>query len=626
MGLRSRIIGVLALLVIVTALSVSLLIFSGFDEQLVAAKVADLEHESELVAQGFQDGIDELSRDTLLLSKMPPIEGMIRAIEGGGLDALDGSSFGSWKGRLVQIFKQKLIHNPSHLQIRFIGMNEGGRELVDVYRKQRGGRIEVTEASDLQAKGGRDYFIATLKQPVGSVYLSRIELNREFGEIQEPRTPTLRASTPIRVNGNPIGIVVINYAVAEEFETLVRLGSRNHEIYLTDELGRYVYHPDRSRAFEFEFGCDGAIANDLPEVAKVLSRAGQPFDASANDGRVVSGRRVDYGSAELGRALGVFTVGSLADATQVSSDVAKRTVAVASLLTLIAIFLGSWLAYRLTEPVLRLARAVEDSESSGKAFKTPGDLSGEAAQLGGALTHALTSLTQRNQDLEVSNHELQQFAYIASHDLQEPTRTIQSFARLLDAEYGDAFDKTGRDSLRYILDSSQRMHSLIYSLLEYSRIGRESASERIDMEQLIRDVVDDLGSTIDEAEAQVVLGAFPVVTGYAIELRVLFQNLIGNAIKFRRPDESPLIEVTAEREGGGWIFRVADNGIGIEPKHRDRVFLIFQRLHGRDEYDGTGIGLAHCRKVVDLHRGRIWIEESNTGGACFCVKLNGGEI
>ena len=229
----------------------------------------------------------------------------------------------------------------------------------------------------------------------------------------------------------------------------------------------------------------------------------------------------------------------------------------------------------------------------------------------------LESLQVQRKRLEDKNKELAQFAYIASHDLQEPLRTVSSFTQLLDEDYREELDEDGQAYLDFILKASGRMRNLIKGLLDYSRLGREKKIEKFNATELVDAVLKDLGVAIQEKEAKVTAGKLPVIKGYPTEFRLLIQNLISNALKFSHTDRPPEIRIEAKREKDHWQFSVKDNGIGIETAHLEKIFLIFQRLHSKKAYEGTGIGLAHCRKVVELHGGKIWAESTSGQGSTF---------
>lgn len=229
----------------------------------------------------------------------------------------------------------------------------------------------------------------------------------------------------------------------------------------------------------------------------------------------------------------------------------------------------------------------------------------------------------RTAELETKNKELEQFAYVASHDLQEPLRTIASFVDFLKEEYVGKLDDNADNYLVYISQASERMQTLIKDLLDYSRIGRKRVIQEVNCNDILSDVLADLSSSIEETQAKVtVTGSLPVVKGYTTELKQLFQNLISNSIKFHKDNVPPEININGEKINGGWQFSFKDNGIGIEKKHHDRIFIIFQRLHNRTEYEGSGIGLSHCKKIVDLHGGQMWVDSEPGKGSNFQFTLN----
>lgn len=225
---------------------------------------------------------------------------------------------------------------------------------------------------------------------------------------------------------------------------------------------------------------------------------------------------------------------------------------------------------------------------------------------------------QRTGELESKNKELEQFAYVASHDLQEPLRTISGFVELLSKRYRGKMDETADTYINYTIQASDRMKILIKDLLDYSRLGREKELRPVDCNSVLAEVLADLDKVIKENNTQITTAELPVINhALPTEIKLLFQNLVTNSIKFRKPDVRPEIKIDAFRESGHWRFSFRDNGIGIDNQYLDRIFIIFQRLHNRSQYEGSGIGLAHCKKIVELHGGRIWVTSTPAKGSTF---------
>lgn len=239
---------------------------------------------------------------------------------------------------------------------------------------------------------------------------------------------------------------------------------------------------------------------------------------------------------------------------------------------------------------------------------------------------ATNLIQQQAKKLKESNVELEQFAYVASHDLQEPLRTISNFVGLLKNKYSKEEDKETVEYIRFILDATSRMQNLIKDLLELSRIGRTISIVEVDCNKVLNNVIAEMGLTIKETNARIIPSLLPVVQGNEMELKQLFQNLLSNAIKFKRKDTSPEIKITVEEKGGEYIFAFEDNGIGIDTQFKEKIFIIFQRLHSNTDYPGTGIGLATCKKIVNQHHGKIWVESEPNKGSTFYFTIPKGGL
>lgn len=236
------------------------------------------------------------------------------------------------------------------------------------------------------------------------------------------------------------------------------------------------------------------------------------------------------------------------------------------------------------------------------------------------------SLRSALSELKRSNEDLQQFAYAVSHDLHEPLRGIAGLAKLLEKRYKGKLDEKADEFIEYIIDDAKRMQMLIKDLLEYSRVGTKGKTLKPTNGSIaLEEAIYNLRITIEDSKTEITHDLLPIVMADSSQLTRLFQNLIGNAIKFRG-SEKPKIHISAKQEGDRWVFSVKDNGIGIDPKNFERIFMVFQRLHTRGEYEGTGIGLALCKKIVERHGGRIWLESELGKGSTFYFTIPKREV
>ncbi|MGW3958277.1 sensor histidine kinase [Amycolatopsis sp. NPDC005003] len=334
-------------------------------------------------------------------------------------------------------------------------------------------------------------------------------------------------------------------------------------------------------------------------------------------------------------------LGAIRDTGRADLDAAARflnamfvVVAVLVLVLFAMLFLG--LRQVVTRPILRLAGAVRRVADADIHSPVHGTGPREIAQLGADVeamrqrildevaeleqAHALLDrrtqeaersnalLDRRTRELERSNADLEQFAYVASHDLQEPLRKVASFCQLLQRRYQGLLDERGEQYIEYAVDGAKRMQVLINDLLAFSRVGRKPGEHVVaDAGALVDDAIANLEVALSLSGGKVSRGDLPEVRVEPALMTAVFQNLIGNALKFKG-ETPPEVRVTAERDGGDWVFSVVDNGIGIDAEYAERVFALFQRLHTRSAYPGTGIGLALCRRIVEYHGGRIWLD------------------
>jgi signal transduction histidine kinase len=276
-----------------------------------------------------------------------------------------------------------------------------------------------------------------------------------------------------------------------------------------------------------------------------------------------------------------------------------------------------FLAYQLSNQFAQERQAVEDEIRALNA-----SLELRVQKRTAELQESTRELEKRSKELERSNGDLTQFAYIASHDLQEPLRMVRSYMGLLDKRYGDSLDEKGRAYMEFAVQGATRMQTLINDLLQYSRAGTQSLTKQVvSSEELVKTALQNLEVAIRESSADVRYQSLPVIEADPTKLTQVFQNLIANAIKFRKQDSRPEINIGAELVGQEWLFCIRDNGIGFDMAYQDRIFEIFQRLHGASEFAGNGIGLSICRRIVEQHDGRLWAESKLGQGSVFYLTL-----
>lgn len=360
----------------------------------------------------------------------------------------------------------------------------------------------------------------------------------------------------------------------------------------------------------FVRGTPSIVAPDLPPTPKV----------TASRHRLTITRPVAYEAD---------TIGTIVVESNLSALYSRlwRYAAIAGTIVIVLIpfvfALSSYLKRVISNPIRRLARVASSiATHQDYSIRTEAVADDEVGQLTRAFNHMLNTIELRDRmlvhqasELARSNKELEQFAYISSHDLQEPLRKITTLSEMLRERFGNTGDPDMNRVVASICSSSARMRALIIDLLTYSRVTRKGLdTAQLDLNDIVSDVLSDLESR--PPDATITVDPLPKIEANTFQIRQLFQNLIANALKFRG-NERPRVRITAKTNGAMWTFGVQDNGIGIDPKYTEQIFDVFQRLHTRDAYPGTGIGLAICRKIVEQNGGRIWVESEPGRGSTF---------
>lgn len=722
----------------VTGLAVNL----GIQSTLFQIEQQTRQVETTRLADQVNRKIETLRQDLVVLMRGAPIAELMEATPAGGLPPLE------LVAETERLFKAEALAKPHYLELRAIGVRDGGRELVRINQAQGGGDVVVASQAEMQRKGYRDFFQKTIVLPPGRIHMSDVDLNVDKGTIQQnPIVPVLRASTPVYGrNGRPLGIAIINVDMAPTLNRIRNLGYPGRS-YIVNTQGHYLLHPDPSRDFAFQFGPAARLQDDFPTLA------GLPGTRSPRTQRLSgpNGEKIIVTAAPVvlpggGRMVVISMAPS--SGTAISTQ-ARNVILVAALAAGLAGALAAMLVARtVSQPLVQVTDAARAFLQKGDLI-LPRDRTGEVGVLAETLQRMHETIRDRNQALELqerrlrlmidasssamlmvdhhriiqlvnataettfgycaheligqpieilvpinarashpahvegflanpetramgagrdlygrrkdgmeipveiglspitmpeglftlasiiditerkgyedelkrSNAELEQFAYIASHDLQEPLRMVSNYTQLLAEGYRGQLDEKADKYIHYAGDGARRMQQLICDLLSYSRIGSQGAPfAPVTVDEVVADVVQVLQTKIDETGATITFSDLPVVIGDAGQLRQLFQNLLTNAIKFRS-DAPPRITITSKSKKGSWIFSVQDNGIGMDMKHAERIFDMFQRLHERGKFEGSGIGLAITRRIVNRHGGEIWLESAPDKGSTFYFTL-----
>ena len=476
----------------------------------------------------------------------------------------------------------------------FVVIGKDGRLTCSARRLPKGD-LRTSPEWLLNASGSRGFYFDTFK--IG-VVTGRSEYNMSYPVVDDE-----------------FGIVGYVAAVfdLEWFNSLMAQANLPSKSTLTvvDSAGMVLArYPDFDR-------WGGKTIADRPFVKQVIGKTDGSFENFGLDGR----ERL-FGFTKLSRLNSdIYLIVGLSK--DVTYEPVQQTMyyigvwAAFSALVLVAAWIaGNLFVMNKINALVRATRKLEAGDLSARTGVSYGK--GELGELARAFDNMAESLQEQTETLKRSNEELEQFAYVASHDLQEPLRMIASYTQLLKRRYEGRLDDDADEFIEYAVDGATRMQALISDLLKYSRVGTKALPfEQVDLSETVATVLTDLQEAVKEKNAEVVVSWMPVVICDESQIRQLLMNLIGNSLKFAAEGRSPVVEVYAEDGQDEWIFTVKDNGIGIDEKYQNRIFIIFQRLHTRDEYPGTGIGLAICKKIVERHGGRIWAESEPGQGTSF---------
>lgn len=433
----------------------------------------------------------------------------------------------------------------------------------------------------------------------------------------EPMISILIPLTEAR-RGKPYGALRAWVEVKFMWDAIERLSADGEtSVYVINRNGQFLAHRDRGRV----------LRGEKISQARTEAIFTDPTDNLLEDIFDNQGQRILAVSSHLHHPeWSVVTETPYDKAFAGMVQDIMMVVMISLALAVLAALAGALIARRLAKPLLELTQAVGTVGQSNSNLAIPKGGTDEVQTLAKAFMDMEIRLEVLLDDLQRSNDELRQFAYVASHDLQEPLRMVSSYMQLLERREGKNLNDESKEFIGYAVDGAQRMSALINDLLAYSRLENAGGKKDVvNVEEVLDLALNNLAATIEEQEGLVDREILPPVLGEKVSLSQVFQNLIGNAFKYRKPDTPPHVRVAATRVGSFVQFSIIDNGIGIEDRFFDRIFVIFQRLQKREDYDGTGIGLAICKRVIEKHGGRIWLESKPNEGSTFHFTLPAAE-
>lgn len=620
-----------AILGMVVTAALTSYMYQGSVDALIDGELHELAATNQAAGLRFDAEIAFARQDAVILADSPAFAGLVRARANGGVDPVDGLSERQAFAYLAATFRTILIERPDYLQLRYIATD--GHEIMRTERLS-GGEVQLAPEQTLRDLSGRSYFIETVGLPKGKAHISDFGLLQPNGQIEKPYRSVVRVAAPAYdANNSLLGVVVINVDLDKMFDIVTETVRQQAFHFIANQDGDYLYQPDPRKTFGFLLGQRYMMQDDLPQLASLFAENGSTYSGTVTlRGKqyVTDARRIYYDTRQPDRFMVLAT---LRPESYVSEDITaltNRTLLIAGVMLVVGTLAVVGLARRLVHPLHALTDATTriaagDQEIQVSAAARRKDEIGRLARSIETMAADIRSreeAIQRNaDDLARTNKELTQFAYVASHDLQEPLRMVDSYLNLLERRYGEKFDGEAHEFIGYAVDGARRMKRLINDLLAYSRVSnRPLGLEKVDIAAIVADVVDALAERLVESGGEIVAGPLPIVEGDPVQMERLFSNLIGNAVKYRG-EARPEIRVSAERKTGMWEFSVADNGIGIDPEFREKVFDIFTRLHSREHFPGSGIGLASCRRIVERHGGSIWVETTPGGGTTLRFTL-----
>jgi signal transduction histidine kinase len=662
LNLRQKFLLTIIGLVAATSISIVLLLYHQLSEWLINEKYQQLHQKLDIIEGYIQQEIEQLRQDSLQLAQSPVTKGLLQSSDAELAGLIRQRE---WQESLTVLFHQTLATHPSYFKLRFMEYTPGKAETpansaaktpgsFEVFERlvavKQGESIRFQPPQKLQPKSHREYIANSLSLKPNQVYLSEFSLNREFNEISPDKIITLRAVAPVYFNQQLSGFMVISLDASALFNRISSLIGKEVELYVYRHDGQFLYHPDntKTKSFEFSGQFQYTMHQEFLGVDKLEKQADKQQGLVYKDSQQLFAmvqHSFAFDPLHPERKIRLALTQNYQSIRAISQQLSLSLLIVGLVITLLASVTGFILFRNLSRPIQQLLQSIEQFGKSQDITKLPverndeiGLLARSFQQMAEQVVEQTAKLQQENlvrrftekrlikeeQELKRSNSELEKFAYVASHDLQEPLRKVQAFGDRLYERSHEQLDDKSRDYLQRMQSAAKRMSCLINDLLAFSRIATQGqAFKRCDLNEVLSGVLADLEIAIETSQTQIEIEPLPEIEADEPQIRQLLQNLLGNGLKFRKPQGQHKIKIWSKiTEDKQHIeLHVKDNGIGFDSQYGDRIFEVFQRLHARHEYEGTGIGLAICRKIVERHGGSIRAISEPNQGAEFIVTL-----
>ncbi|MCA9311029.1 MAG: sensor histidine kinase, partial [Phycisphaerales bacterium] len=598
----------------ITAVLIGMVVFLSYGQLVQTQREVAIKRDIASRAALLERAFDEVTHDVRLVASLPAMRAVC------GDDASSDAS--ASRAEMASIGLSMLRAKPHYLQVRIFDGTVEGREVVRVARQ--GGEIRREDEARLQLKGHRDYYREALAAPAGKVSYSQVGLNREFGSIEVPHSPVVRASLRVeRLDGSPAGIVTINVDFPALLGELLPEDTALLTYYVANEQGDYLWHPDDSREYGFDLGRPYRVQDDFPGMAAVFGPAGAESRVECEGARgceLVVFRRVPTFPEQPERFLVLGTMSTGGDVEASAAAIRARGLgSTAVVLLLGAAVAGVFAAALITRPLRGITEAA-DRVASGEDASLPVERRDEIGVLARAMDRMLGALRREerrladvNIRLRAANEDLEHFAHIASHDLREPVSRVASLSDLALQIEADRLSEQSREVLTCLRDSSAQMVDLIRDFRSLTRIDRDDVVRaEVDLAEVVGAVVAEYRDRLDRREVRVEVEAQPRLALYVNLTRALYRNLVQNALD-HGPERGMVLRFTAsasEGDEGVWVLGVWNSGSTIPAGELERVFAPFRGGRGKraEGEENSGLGLSICRRIVERHAGRIWAE------------------